>query len=233
MSQKAYNETMRGHKLIKHLPEVQLTTYLIDYVQTAMKIMGQLNNDPVVFQTTVEYVKKIMLETYGNYSIDEVQVVLEMGGLGQLGEKSIMSARTVAMWFKKYEGEIRPFYVRSYREQVVLPEPTKARNLTPDESREYFHHALNDYRDNEVLYSFTYDILCNHGFTNLFEEKKQHYLELADREFRLVAAARNGEQPLWKKLADTYDNADSKVVAFAKRLALKDFFKSKLNVKES
>jgi hypothetical protein len=234
MSLQAYQQTMRGHKLIKHLPEVQLTTYLIDYIQTALKIMGQVNNDPVVFQTTVEYVRRILVDKYPIYSIDEVQIVLEMGGLGQLGEKSIMSARTVSMWFTKYESEIRPVFVRLHRSQVVtLPEPSNVRKLSPDEAQDYFIFALNDYKVNGMLYSFTYDILCNHGYTNLFEEKKKHYMELADRKFSTVASDRQREQPAWKKFASAVDLTNNRIEAYAKRIALEDFFKSKLNVKES
>jgi hypothetical protein len=225
---------MRGHKLVKHLPEVQLTTYLIDYIQTALKIMGQINNDPVVFQTTVEYVRRILVDKYSIYSIDEVQIVLEMGGLGQLGEKSIMSARTVSMWFTKYESEIRPVFVRLHRSQVVtLSEPSNVRKLTPDEAQEYFIFALNDYKLNGMLYSFTYDILCNHGYTNHFEQKKKHYMELADRKFSTVASDRQREQPAWKKFASAVDLTNNRIEAYAKRIALEDFFKSKLNVKES
>jgi hypothetical protein len=234
MSLQAYQQTMRGHKLIKHLPESQREIYLIDYLDAARKIMGQFNNDPMIMETTVQYVDKLITEKYCNYSIDEVQIVLEMGGLGQLGEKSIMSARTVSMWFTKYESEIRPVFVRLHRSQVVtLSEPSNVRKLTPDEAQEYFIFALNDYKVNGMLYSFTYDILCNHGYTNLFEEKKKHYMELADRKFSTVASDRQREQPAWKKFASAVDLTNNRIEAYAKRIALEDFFKSKLNVKES
>jgi hypothetical protein len=225
MSLTSYQNTLRQHKLVKFLPSIEFSHSLKDLIGDCLKIMGQVNSDPMVIKAACDYTEKILQEKYGHYSFDEVKTVMEMGALGQLGDNAAMSARMVATWFRKYEADIRPTIARQHQESTIkLPEVTAPRDLTSDEARVYHDFALNDYLEDKTLYAFTYDILSNHGYTRLYQNNPKKYIELAERQFSNVIQQRKREQPVWQKFQNLVDKQDDRIVAYSKRLALKEYF---------
>lgn len=230
MNTSPYNQTKEGLNLVRNMLAPQMRLWVSEQLEITIARMGQRlvsKEDRVLTQAVIDFID-LIIPTVGHYSQEEVEDVLRLGALGELGDNVSMSSRTVSSWFRRYSTEHRPKIAKQHA--IDYPEPI-VRELPPAElGREYYERearvAAMEYEPSDIhlIHPRMFDIYAAHGLID--ESKLKKHTERAKVEAERERAA---EPPaavsMVAKWATSRGHKESdRVWAWCKRLAVAEYY---------
>lgn len=220
MSTIGVETTLSGKNLFKNNLIPQRNKFILDEVKLAAKRMGQYKIDPEVFAITAKDVISEVERSYSYYSLEELEEVFRLGAMGKLGDNVSISMRTVLSWLEKYAQEYRAMLMRQIKPSELMIEERAgdSRDMTEEEVYSYLDVVVDYYKEGQPMYSFSYDIFANAGLTDLFNEKKEHYMKLGKASIRQMQ-----DNAISSAIYKAIDTGEDNAVKLGKVEALKDF----------
>lgn len=231
MNIQAFTKTKSGKDLFKNILIPQRNKFIVDQCQLALKRIGQRAIDTGIVNTAIVDTQKLIEKRYGWYSLDEIEEVFKLGGLGEIGDNNYFSSKTVAEWFRNYHNDERRRVAKKAKEmmpKIELPERSQ-KGLTEKEVKEYAEEMRSQYHSDRTIFTYTFDLLEKYGIISLTITQKWEYMEKA-KPICLAGAKENvskGKINI-KDYAKIIGGESNNIQNCAKRLVLIDFFEDRL-----